>query len=516
MNGAELTLRTAVASGIELCFANPGTTEIPLVAAIDNISGLRPVLGLFEGVCTGAADGYARVTGRPAMTLLHLGPGFANGIANLHNARRAGSPVFNLIGEHATWHQSNDPPLAMDIEALASTVSSWQKRCVSADGVSRDTADAVGAARKGVISSLIMAHDLQQAELVNPAVIARGFSFDPVDPDVIERAARIIKGARKAALLLDGRALRTRGLEAAARIGTATGCDLLMPTFPGYLDRGAGRPVLQRIPYFPEPAVKMVSEYEAMVLAGAREPVTFFGYPGIPGRLLREDQRKFSIVTAGQDVIEVLEAMADLLGAPPLSRSGSRLAAPSAIQELPGGRLTPEKVCACLAALQPEDAIVVDEGLTTAFAYYRLSAGSPPHGWTSVTGGAIGYGMPCAVGAALAAPGRKIINFQADGSALYTVQALWTEAREALDIVTLICSNRSYHIVEMELERAGIPEPGRGARALTTFAAPGINWVQVARGFGVPGVRVDTADVLARELAKALKEDGPCLIEIAL
>lgn len=514
MNGAETIVKTAIAWGIDVCFANPGTTEIPLVAAMDQVAGVKAVLGLFEGVCTGAADGYGRVTGRPAMTLLHLGPGLANGIANLHNARRAGTPIFNLIGEHASWHRENDPPLAMDIERLASTVSVWWKCSVSGEGLSRDVGEAISTAQKGRISSLIVPHDLQQALVGAPPVGGYRPAFDPVNVESIDAAASVLKGPKETVLLLGGRALRKQGLEAAARISAATGCALLAPTFPAYLDRGAGLPVVQRIPYFPEPALELLSKYEAVVFAGAGEPVTFFGYPGIPGRLLRKDQKRIFATSEDQDVIETLLALADALDAP-VSGMGNTITAPHRPQ-LPEGALTPEKVCAVLAALQPEDAVIVDEGLTTAFDYYRLSAGAPPHGWTAITGGAIGYGMPCAVGAALGRPGRKVINFQADGSALYTVQALWTEAREGLDIVTMICSNRSYHIVEMELERAGISTSGQSAQALTTFNAPPVNWVDIARGFGVPGARVDTAEGLTGELGRALSNPGPYLIEMIL
>ncbi len=161
MNGAESLLRTAAASGIRICFANPGTTELPLVAAFDTDTGVRPILCLFEGVCSGAADGYARMSGNPAMTLLHLGPGFANGIANFHNARRARSAIFNVIGDHASWHLASDPPLASDIESLARPVSGWLRSADPAGPLSRDAAEAIAAARSGMVATLIAPHDAQ-------------------------------------------------------------------------------------------------------------------------------------------------------------------------------------------------------------------------------------------------------------------------------------------------------------------------------------------------------------------
>jgi len=516
MNGAELIFKTAAACGINICFANPGTTEIPLVAALDTIKSVKPVLGLFEGVCTGAADGYGRVTSTPAMTLLHLGPGLANGVANLHNARRAGTPVVNIIGEHTTWHRQNDPPLAMGIEDLAGTISGWQKTVGSTDSISRDMTDAVGAALSGRIATLIVPNDLQQADVSDRALPTLGPIFDAVDRAAVDEAAHALKNGRARALILGGRGCREDGLLAAARVKEATGCDLLSEGFPPYVERGAGLPQVDRIPYFPEAALSLLSKYEAVVLAGAHEPVTFFGYPGLPGRLLTEKQEKAVLCREGQDTIAALQLLAEILGAPRVSAMSKDAFAAFHRPDLPTGLLTPEKACSVIAALQPENAIIVDEGVTSSFAYWDLSFGAPRHAFMSVAGGAIGYGMPCAIGAALAAPGRKVINVQADGSALYTVQALWTQGREGLDITTLICSNRSYRILEMEFSRSGISAASPAARALTSLSSPEINWVEMAWGFGVPAVSVDTSEALAAEIRWSLSEGGPHLIEMRL
>jgi len=163
MNGAELLIKAAVEADIEYCFANPGTTEMPLVAAMESEPRFRPVLTMFEGVCTGAADGYGRVAGRPAMTLTHLGPGFANGIANLHNARRANTPIVNVVGDHASWHVNYDPPLASDIHSLANPVSKWVRTSRTAESVAADFVYAVNAAWQpsGAISTLVLPMDLQ-------------------------------------------------------------------------------------------------------------------------------------------------------------------------------------------------------------------------------------------------------------------------------------------------------------------------------------------------------------------
>jgi acetolactate synthase-1/2/3 large subunit len=514
MNGAELLVKTAVECGVRICFANPGTTEIPIVTALDTVRGLKPVLGLFEGVCTGAADGYGRVTMKPAMTLLHLVPGFANGIACLHNARRCRTPVLNVVGEHATWHLQNDPPLAGDLAGLTAVESAWLRTSATTDAIGRDLADAVAAARLGRIATLIVPNDLQQAEAAVKIAQMEMAAPRAIDGAVIDEAARLLKGARKAALFMGGPALRAAGLEAAARVRAACGCDLLTDSFPPFMDRGAGLPPVRRIAYFPEPALKLLAEYDAFVLVGASVPVSFFGYPGVPGRLIADGQATVDIGVEDRQVVEALHALADALGAQQPDALDAALRAAYDRPAIPSGQLTPEKLCLTLAALQPEDAIIVDEGLTTAMSYYGVSAGVPRHSLTTIVGGAIGYGMPCALGAALAAPGRKVINLQADGSALYTVQALWSQAREGVDVTTLVCSNRSYRIVEVELARAGIERPGPAASELTRFHSPPIHWVELSEGFGVPAVSVDTCEDLALELRRALAASGPHLIEM--
>lgn len=497
-----------------MCFVNAGTTEIPLVLAFDSVPGIRPVLCLFEGVCTGAADGYGRMLDKPAMTLLHLGPGLANGIANLHNARRAGTQVVNIIGEHATWHRAADPPLAMDIEGLAGTVSGWYKSCESSGELSRDLAEAVAKTGYGGISTLIVPNDLQWEPYREKKIASPVFSFEPVDSKRIDRAARLVKGHPGSALILGGRALREHGLRAAVRVKSVTGCDLLTDSLPPFLDRGTGLPDVARIPYFPEQAIEMLSRYDAVLLAGIPEPVAFFGYPGGPSTLLGREQKRLSIAGPGEDPREALECLAEALNAPPASKIPADLFPEPRRPSAPGGRLTPDNIGTAIAALQPENAIIVDEGLTTSSSLYPLSAGLPPHSYLSIAGGSIGYGMPCAVGASLACPERPVINLQADGSGMYTVQALWTQAREGLNITTLICSNRGYQILKTELARAGISSAGPGVSSLFDMDRPDIDWVKMATGMGVPAVSVRSADELAKELGRSISEPGPALIEM--
>ena len=516
MTGAEMILKTAADAGVEICFANPGTTELALVAAFDTVKNIRPVLGLFEGVCTGAADGYGRIKQKPAMTVLHLGPGFANGIANLHNARRARSPVLNIIGEHTTWIRPYDPPLNMDIASLARTVSGWQKESTSADQLSHDTAEAIAASLYGQIATMIVPAD-HQSEACKTEEIARAqFSFDAVDEEMIPHAVSMIQEAQNPALILGDRALRQQGLAAAAQIQAKTGCDLLMITFPSYFDAGVGLPVLKRIPYFPGQAQKFLARYDAFVMVGASEPNAFFGYAGGVTSFLPEKSPRIRIDTLKQDAGLVLEALAAALGPAVGQNELHPVLAQYAIPALPAGPLNAQKMCAVIAALQPEHCIVVEEGVSSGAYYYTHSPYLNPYSHLTLTGGAIGMGMPLALGAALAAPDRQVIDIQADGSAMYTLQALWSQAHEKTKVITVICSNRKYFTIELECLRAGYKTLGKEASSLMKLDQPILDWVSLSRGMGVPAASVNTAEAFIREFQTALKEPGPYLIEAVL
>jgi len=516
MNGAEIIIKTAAAAGIDVCFSNPGTTEIPLVAALDSIPGIRAKLGLFEGCCTGAADGYARMTDKPALTLLHLGPGLANGIANLHNAHRAKSPVVNIIGEHATWHRAFDAPLAMNIEALAGTVPGWQRTSTSVETLSKDTADAISAAMGGQVSSLIIPNDFQWSDCTDAAISKPHFSFDPLDYKAVENAAGLLKTDQKTIIILGGRALRKKALNAAARIKAKTGCELISETFPARMERGIGIPALGRIPYFPEQAAELLSQYQVVILAGANVPVAFFGYKGMSSEILSKGQKIIQVSSGNQDVQETLECLAEALDASKQKNSENASSKKPQDSMLPDGPLSEDKVCKILAALQPENAIIVEEAITTGAFYYPLSVNAPPNSLLTLTGGSLGLGMPCAVGAAVACPDRPVISFQADGAAMYTVQALWMQARESLNITTLICANRSYNILKIEFARAGYSSPKGNASELMNLSRPVIDWVKISEGMGVPAVSVDSAEKLSTEMKRALAEPGPHVIEMVL
>ncbi len=515
MTGAQSLVRTLIASGVDLCLTNPGTSEIHFVAALDAEPEMRAVLGLFEGVVTGAADGYARMTGRPACTLLHLGPGLGNGLANLHNARRARVPVVNIVGEHATYHRALDAPLTSDIETVARNVSSWVRTSRDAASVSRDGAETVAASYgpPGQVATLVLPADVawstggEPAEPVPPK--------KPAAPDVsrVEDVARALRGVGEdGALLLNGAALTAEGLTLAGQVAAATGARLFSDTFVTRAARGAGRVVAPALPYLGEMALGVLQETRQLVLVGTQAPVSFFAYPDKPGALTPPGCTARALAGPAEDALAALRMLVEALEATGVSPQVAPLERPP----LPGGSITPETLAQVLAHLLPENAIVMNEGATAARAVPQLLARAAPHDWLDLMGGAIGQGMPAATGAALACPGRKVINLEADGSGMYTLQALWTQAREALDVTTVILSNRRYAILEMEYRRVGAGDPSPATRGLFDLSRPDLDWVGLARGMGVDGVRASTAEELARGLRRGLEEAGPFLVEAVL
>lgn len=512
-SGASVVLETARDAGVDVCFANPGTTEMPFVGALDTVAGVRSILGLFEGVCTGAADGYGRMAGKPAMTLLHLGPGHANGIANLHNARRARTPILNIVGDHTRDHLKYDAPLTSDIESLARPVSVWYRSVARDTDLATDTADAISAAmgaRRGV-ATLVLPVDLQSARVrdaASPAVVRPAeVSFDPAQ---VERVADLLLSGHRAVLLMGGRALSARGQRAAARIAAATGTTCFSETFPARAERGGGLPDIDRLPYFPEPALAALA-CRRVVLAGALAPVTYFGYEGIPGELARPEDI-VTLAAPGDAADDALEALANRIGAPEDADG-----VPVERWQVEAGPLTPQAVGRVLANALPDEAIVSIEGGTCGYPFVTASARARRHTILTNTGGAIGQGLPVALGAAVACPERRVFALQSDGSAQYTIQALWTMARERLPIVMLIASNRRYGILQTELARSGLPADTPHASRLTLLDDPPIDWLALSRGYGVPAERASTTQALAQALDDALAHaDGPRLIEMCL
>ena len=514
MNGAESLVETLAGAGVEVCFANPGTSEMHLVEALDRVGGVRCVLGLFEGVATGAADGYARMADRPASTLLHLGPGFANGLANVHNARRANSPMVNIVGDHATYHKQYDAPLTSDIEGAARPFSDWVLTSADSRAVARDGAAAVAAAiaPPGRVATLILPADVSWNEADGPAPLPPVEGHAPVAPEAISDVARALRSGEPAVLFMGGHALREPGLTLAGRIAARSGARLLAQTLNARVERGAGRVSVDFLPYPVDAALATLADARHLVLVGARAPVAFFAYPDKPSALSPPQCEIHTLATPGEDIVGALEALVEELGAP-------RNAPVQAREEHPppsGGEITPEAVAAAVGTLLPEGAIVVDEALSAAAAFISRTRGAASHDYLQVTGGAIGIGLPLATGAAVACPDRKVVCLQADGSAMYTLQALWTQAREGLDVTTVLLNNRSYAILKRELASVGADEPGRSALDMMELDRPMLDWLGLARSMGVEAGRAKTMEELERQLAAGLRSEGPYLIDLVL
>ncbi len=512
MNGAESLVRTLVGGGVDVCFANPGTSEMHFVAALDRVEGMRCVLGLFEGVVTGAADGYARMSENPAATLLHLGPGLANGLANIHNANKASSPMVNIVGDHATYHRKYDAPLTSDIEGLARPSSHWVKTSPSAQSIAADGAAAIAAARQlpGQIATLILPADTAWNEGSGPAVVASAEAPKPVSPEAVAEAARALRSGEPCLILLTGRALRQEGLDLAGRIAAKTGARLMAQGSNARTQRGRGRVFVERVPYVVDQAVRVLAGLEHIILVGAKMPVAFFAYPEKPSLLSPPDAQGHVLARPDQDPIGALEALADAVGA----RATPAPVANDPVPVKATGKITPEALGASLGALLPENAIVIDEAVTTGRGFFAPTRSAAPHDWLSNMGGSIGLGMPLATGAAVACPERKVITLEGDGSAMYTLQALWTQARESLDVTTLLFSNRSYQILKGELANVGAGNPGRKALDMLDLDRPDLDFVALAKGMGVPGARVTNMEEFNRRLAEGIAEPGPFLVEV--
>lgn len=513
MNGAEALVRTLAAGGVDVCFANPGTSEMHFVAALDRAPGIRCVLNLFEGGATAAADAYARMTGKPAATLLHLGTGLSNALANMHNARKAGTPMVNLVGEHAAAHQRLDCALQSDTLTLARPMSHWVRAVSTAAEIGPAAADALAAARArgGQIATLVLNADASWSDGAAPASIHPEVPLNRVPAERVRQAAAALR-AGGALLLVGGQTLRAGPAEIAVAIARTCGVPLRAQSRDPRVERGAGRVAIERLPNATGPGVAALSGFRCVVSIGARPPVANFGHPGQPGQWLPDGCSFLELAGDGDDLVATLEALADEVGA----RPDPGLRAPLRRPALPTGPVMPEALGLALAALIPENAILIDETLTSGRTFFAATATAAPHDYLALTGGAIGWGIPAAAGAAIACPDRKVVALQADGSGLYTVQALWTHARENLDILTVVFANREYAILRNELKNVGITAPGRNAINMLTLDNPPIDWVHLARGFGVPAQRVETMEDFNKAFAAGVKARGPALIEVLL
>ncbi|MCZ2104990.1 MAG: acetolactate synthase large subunit [Comamonadaceae bacterium] len=511
MNGAHALMQTLADAGVEVCFTNPGTSEMHFVAALDAEPRMRAVLALFEGVATGAADGYARMAGKPAATLLHLGCGLGNGLANLHNARKGKVPIVNIVGDHATTHTRYDAQLQSDIETVARNVSpGFVRTSQSTAALGQDAVDAIAAARglPGQVATLILPADVSWGEGGQPCPPPPAPAPQPADDASVQAIAQAIRSG-EAALLLGGQALREGGLMAAARIAAHTGAHLFAECFPTRMQRGAGLPAVERIAYLAELAGVQLARFKHLILVDAKSPVSFFAYPGKPSDLVPEGCSVHTLAAPDQDAAASLEKLAAALGA---QATAPRLQAAQR-PERPRGPLTAPKVCKAVGHLLPENAIVIDESITSGLMLGVMTQGAPRHDLITLTGGAIGQGLPGAVGAAIACPDRPVIALIGDGSAMYTIQALWSMARENLNVTAIIFNNASYSVLNVELERVGAGEGGPKARAQLDLQGPVLNFAQLAQGLGVHAVRASTAEDFCQALEYALAQSGPHLIE---
>lgn len=515
MNGAESLVRTLIAGGVDVCFTNPGTSEMHFVAALDKVPGMRCILGLFEGVLTGAADGYYRMAQKPASTLLHLGPGLANGLANLHNARKANSGVVNVVGEHSTYHIKHDAPLTSDIEGVARPMSHWVRTSLTSEDVSTDGAAAIEAATRapGQIATLILPADTAWGPASKVVTATPPVPPSTVTKSAITGAAELLTNGNTATLLLAGAALTEQGLQIAGRIAGKTGCGLLSEGANARLARGAGLPQVLRIPFVVDQAVELLKGAGQLVLVGAKPPVAFFGYPGKPSLLYQEGVPMTRLASADEDIIAALGALEAELDA---QNSPMAHVADAGRPDRPSGEPTLDNLAAVMGAMLPEGAIVVDESVTTGRGFFPATAGAPRHDWLNNRGGSIGFGMPVAVGAAIAAPDRQVILLEGDGSGMYTVQSLWTMARENLNIVTIVFSNRIYKILRGELTNVGVQNPGPRAIDMLSLDRPNLGWVDMAKGMGVPGEEVSDCEGLMKAIEVGIQTDGPYMIDLVM
>ncbi len=514
MNGATALIETLADCGVEFCIANPGTSEMHLVQALDAVPKMRSVLALFEGVCTGAADGIARMSGKPAATLLHLGPGLANGIANLHNARRANSPLINIVGNHPNFHVGYDAPLTSDIDTLAGNFSCWTKSCSTAATLAQDGADAFTASLRqntgstGQIATLIMGADAAWGDCDGPVRPNAPPRRAKVADSSIEAIASLLQAGGKNALLLEHHGADQAALKAAGRIASKTGCRIFNGTFPARVDGGPGRAKVERLPYFPEHILATLDGMDNLILVGGQIPASFFAYRNSPGQLIPAGCTVSRLSQVDEDAIDALERLVDRLGASdaPVD-TFERQEVPK-----PQGELNNKTIIQAIAATMPEEVIVCTDsgGGNAAYPYCQSTA---TNSWLSLTGGAIGQGGPVSTGAALACPERPVLALLGDGGAAYTIQCLWTQAREQLDVTTVIFANNSYNILNVEYGRLGVTDVGEVAASLFDIGNPAIDWVALAKGFGVPGASANNAEELGDLLEQSFATPGPFLIQ---
>ena len=512
MNGAESLIKTLINNDIDVCFTNPGTSEMHFVAALDEVDGMRCVLCLFEGVLSGAAHGYALMADKPASTLLHLGPGLGNAIANLHNAKKGNIPIVNIIGDHATYHIKYDAPLTSDIESMAGSVSHWVYTSQSPEEISKDAIEAVRQADHGKIATLILPADVSWSDNPNgdESRIQRS-GLNQVNKSLIDKAEHKLRSGKKCMIMVGGRNInKSLGLKL-GQLAKATGARLCTEVFPSKITRGTGTAVMERLPYIAEQAIEHIKDIEHLILLGASDPVSFFAYPNVPSTIASENCESFVLAKPNDDIESAVNELIKRFEA----ENVEPVVQQPLIPNLPSGKLDAHSAAAAITHLIPENAIVVDEAVTCGLAIFPTSIGARQHDWLNLTGGSIGWGLPASVGAAIACPDRKVICLEGDGSAMYTIQSLWTMARENLDITVVIFNNKKYSVLEMEFARTGARGGVPGPKAASTLAIgnPDLNFVEIAKGMGVDAARATTAEDFNALLQKGIGKNGPFLID---
>jgi acetolactate synthase-1/2/3 large subunit len=512
MNGAESLLATLTNNGIEVCFTNPGTSEMHFVAALDEVEGIRCVLCLFEGVLSGAAGGYAVMARKPASTLLHLGPGLGNALANVHNAKKGHVPMVNIVGDHATYHLEYDAPLTADIEGIARPVSHWVYTSKSPADIARDGAEAVRQAGIGQVATLMLPADVSWGDNPNgPEPAGPTPTATAVPQDRVEEAITRLRSGKNCMIMIGGREIDDQRGLMLSRIGKACGARVATDVFPGRVARGAGTAVIERLPYLAELAIDHIKDVEQLILIGAAAPVSFFAYPNVPSAIASPGCDQYRLAGPNDDIDQVLEDLLEKLDAVNVQPEVH----PLGIPPLPTGEMDVNNAAIALAHFMPENAIIVDESITASFALFPHTTTAQPHDWLNLTGGSIGWGLPASVGAAIACPDRKVICLEGDGSAMYTIQSLWTMARENLDITVIIFNNRKYSVLEMEFGRTGARGGTPGPKAASTLAigGPDMDFVAMAQGMGVQATRASTLEEFNTQLDDALHARGPRLID---
>jgi acetolactate synthase-1/2/3 large subunit len=512
MNGAESLLNTLINNDIDVCFTNPGTSEMHFVAALDEVEGMRAVLCLFEGVLSGAAAGYATMARKPASTLLHLGPGLGNALANIHNAKKGHVPMVNIVGDHATYHLQYDAPLTADIEGIAGPVSHWVYTSKSPDDIARDAAEAVRQAGIGRVATLMLPADVSWGDNPNGAEGAVDVASPaPVQDSRVDEAVAKLQSGKNCMILIGGREVDTQRGLMLSRIGKACGSRVSTDVFPGRVARGAGTAVLDRLPYLAELAIDHIKDVDHLILIGAPAPVSFFAYPNVPSAIAPEGCDEFVLAGPNDDIDQVLEALLEKLDGINVEPDVHPLTLP----DLPSGALDVNSAALTIAHFLPENAVVVDEAITSSMLIFPLTTSAQPHDWLNLTGGSIGWGLPASVGAAIACPERKVVSLEGDGSAMYTIQSLWTMARENLDVTVVIFNNRKYSVLEMEFGRTGARggTPGPKAASTLDIGGPDMDFVALATGMGVQATRATTAEEFNSQFEQAMQAKGPRLID---